>query len=287
VAGDPGQDSFAGPREVQRGALWTPAEGNAGLADRYARARDTAVTPLEQITPFPLVAPDDPVAAARWRESAQRNLGFVPSIGARERAQWWAYRKSRSVTEAELPADWPQAEPDQALWRAFMQIGASELTRRRWSDFLARRYRRIEQLNRAWRTHWPAFDLVALFAVLPGTTSAQTDWLQFEGQVLAMHRSAHRFSVLLPVKTANEDPAELDKRLRLAQRIVDLEKPAHTVFDVRLYWALNRIGEARLGVDTLLGQGSRAPELIPYALLGRAYVGASFVAGEGAAALQC
>jgi len=72
---------------------------------------------------------------------------------------------------------------------------------------------------------------------------------------------------------------ELERRLGLARRIVDLEKPAHTVFDVRFYWAFFRVGEARLGLDTQMGSGSRARELIPEAILGRAYVGSSFVGG--------
>ena len=105
------------------------------------------------------------------------------------------------------------------------------------------------------------------------------DWVQFEKQLLAMARTAHRFSVLLPVYAVTEDPYEMDRQLRLARRIVELEKPVHTVFDVRFYWALNRVGEARLGLDTLLDVGSRAPQLIPDTVLGRAYVGASFVGG--------
>jgi len=112
-----------------------------------------------------------------------------------------------------------------------------------------------------------------------GSLALPRDWLQFERQLLAMHRTAHRFSVLLPVTGVTEDPFDLDERLRRARRIVEIEKPAHTVFDVRLYWALNRVGEARLGIDTLLNAGSRAPELIPDAVLGRAYIGASFVGG--------
>ena len=84
---------------------------------------------------------------------------------------------------------------------------------------------------------------------------------------LAMVRSAHRFSVLLPLDSVESDPSEQSTWLGLATRIVELEKPAHTTFDVRFYWAFNRIGEARLGLDTQLGAGSRAPELIPSAAL--------------------
>jgi len=94
-----------------------------------------------------------------------------------------------------------------------------------------------------------------------------------------MHRTAHRFSVLLPVDSVVSDTSVLEQRLGLARRIVELEKPAHTVFDVRFFWAFNRVGEARLGLDTQIGAGSRAPELVPDAVLGRAYLGASFVGG--------
>jgi hypothetical protein len=133
--------------------------------------------------------------------------------------------------------------------------------------------------DRAWTTTWPEFDLVALPDALPQSQVAQLDWLQFEGQLLAMQRTAHRFSVLLPVADVTTDPFELDQRLGLARRIVELEKPAHTVFDVRFFWAFFRIGEARLGIDTQIGAGSRARELIPDAVLGRAYIGASYVGG--------
>jgi len=81
------------------------------------------------------------------------------------------------------------------------------------------------------------------------------------------------------VSDVADTPYDMDTRMGLARRMVDLEKPAHTVFDVRFYWAMFRVGAARLELDTLLGQGSRAPELIPAVLLGRTYVGASFVGG--------
>jgi hypothetical protein len=73
------------------------------------------------------------------------------------------------------------------------------------------------------------------------------------------------------------DSATLNAREALARRIIALEKPAHTIFDIRFYFAANRIGEARLGLDTAIGAGSRAPELLPPAILGRAYAGESFV----------
>ncbi len=295
AAGDPAAaDAGPGPREVVRQALWTPEEGNAGLVDRYYALLGRKPAPADEIAPFALVPPatDD---APTWRRLCESALGFVPGAGAAERARWQSFLLARhtkdelsgaygvddaGIGSLALPRDWPQSATQRSDWEAFCGLSDGAWTREIWQDFLARRYRRIERLQSAHQAAWPGFGLAALPDALPATAAAQTDWLQFERQLLAMHRSAHRFSVLLPVMSVTEDPFSVDERLRRAQRIVDLEKPAHTVFDVRLYWALNRIGEARLGLDTLLGAGSRAPELIPDAVLGRAYVGASFVGGR-------
>jgi hypothetical protein len=93
-----------------------------------------------------------------------------------------------------------------------------------------------------------------------------------------MHGTAHRFTVLLPVPMSLAfNPEEHQLRLDLARRIIELEKPAHTVFDVRFYWAMFRVGEARLAIDTLIDQGSRAPQLLPRMILGQGVVGESYL----------
>jgi hypothetical protein len=48
----------------------------------------------------------------------------------------------------------------------------------------------------------------------------------------------------------------------LAERITQIEKPAHASFDVKLYWGMFRVGEARVALDTLLGVGSRSVGLV-------------------------
>jgi phage tail-like protein len=73
--------------------------------------------------------------------------------------------------------------------------------------------------------------------------------------------SAHRFSVLVPEGLLPEEMA-------MVERIVQLEKPAHTLFDVRRYWDYFRVGEARLGMDTVLGKEGRFVPIV----LGRNYL---------------
>lgn len=295
AAGDPGAAAFEGPRVIERQARWTPAEGNAGLADRYAASQGRSATPAEQLNPFPLVPPPGVEALKHWQGFWASALGFVPSAGAQERSRWQGFLQARhgsaallnaahgtaysKIADVPLPADLPVQAVAAADWADFCARTDGARLRGLWQDFLARRYRRIERLKAAHGTAWPAFEQVALPDVLPVSTAAQIDWWQFEGELLPMHATAHRFSVLLPVDSVSADPHALEQRLGLARRFIELEKPAHTVFDVRFYWAFNRVGEARLGLDTQIGAGSRAPELIPDAVVGQAYLGASFVAG--------
>jgi phage tail-like protein len=187
-------------------------------------------------------------------------------------AGYAAYLKTKGLA----PRDYPVADPKDetsAAWREFSQavLGfVPELPdRARWQAFLSRRHAGAAPSEPP--------------AALPSDGATLLDWFQFQSVVLAMVRKAHRFTVLLPWPLHVVDGAgnELDHvQLReLARRIVDLQKPAHAVFDVRFFWAAFRVGEARLGDDTLLASGSRVPELVEPAVLGRDYVGTSYLAG--------
>lgn len=65
----------------------------------------------------------------------------------------------------------------------------------------------------------------------------------------AFDRFAHRFSVSVPaswVRTAADE--------RMLRRAIDAEKPAHTVYDLRLIGARLRVGvQSTVGVDTIVG----------------------------------
>jgi len=248
VAGDPTRDAL--PRVGSTSGPWTPAEGGAALRGRWVAFVDELGAPgtagAQLPRTFPLSAPT-PETARSWRAFSEAALGFVPS--------------------------------------------ASERDRPRWAAFLARRYLRIDAFNRAYQRFGAValrrFEDAALPTALPADGAPLADWYQFESVVLRGLRAAHRFSVLLPVPLGRDRGVvrAKDARGRAAEqaraaRLVDLEKPAHTIADVRSYWLAFRVGEARLGKDTEIDYGSRSPDLRPPAVLGAMYVGEGVLTSE-------
>ena len=178
-------------------------------------------------------------------------------------------------TDAQESATWTQFS---TTTLGFVPSSSNSATLQLWQDFLARRYRRIKSLNTVYQTSYAGFESVPFPEQLPFDGAPLADWFQFESVVLRMQRAAHRFTVLLPVPLSLAfNPAEHQRRMDLSRRIVALEKPAHTVFDVKFYWAMFRIGEARLALDTVLAEGSRAPQLLPELVLDQGFVGESYL----------
>lgn len=299
VFGDPTDQR--GPQLIRQTARWQPGLGGAELHRRWDKALRHALGPkLKQrkLRLYPINAPEWDENGALWRQFSLDTLGFIPEVSVDERRRWQNFlaRKYRSVrvlnqahqskwtsfARLSLPFDATQQSTLFEDWRQFVQEVAPVATapnRKWWQDFLARRYRRINALNEAYGTRWPSFELVSLPGSLPRDGNALQDWYLFEAVVVPMQRSAHRFTVLLPVPKAK--PGETEKfqeRLDLARRIINLEKPAHTIFDIKFYWALFRTGEARLGQDTLLDLGSRAPRLMSPMILGQGYLAETFIA---------
>lgn len=251
---EPGGPGFATAREV-----WDPAHGAAPLHRRFRdflRSRylesegdkaeaaalkrlnaawDTSYASFAAIR-LSAVAPGNPAVAIDWLAFTRTALGFA-----------WA-----PVTVADAP-----------LYRGF----------------LARRYRRVSALGDAWTL--PAsrrpgsFEEIALPGedALPDHGAALADWVRFVALVLPIHRRAHRFTVLIPTEPG-EDPAARARRRDQVREIVAREKPAHTDFEVKLFWALFQVGTARLGLDTALGEGSRYVTLV----LGSGFLGTGFLA---------
>jgi hypothetical protein len=192
---------------------------------------------------------------------------------------------------------WPLSAPsdagDAAAWHAFNQqaLGfepaatADDLDT--WHAFLLRRYRTLNAVSSAYGVTFTSVDDLGLPTSLPGDGAPLRDWYDFETVVLAMGRTAHRFTVMLPVPLGDSpaDSAGDEQRRDIAQRIVELQKPAHTVFDVRFYWDAFRLGEARLGEGTAVGLGSRSPQLLRPVVLGTGHVGENYLGGDAPAGL--
>lgn len=186
-----------------------------------------------------------------------------------------------------IPTPFPIHEPsgaDSATWQAFARnvlgfIPSIQVSHREiWQNFLARRYHAIAALNQAYSQTYADFAAIPVPLELPPDGAPLQDWWDFERVVLAMRRTAHRFRVLLPV-VPHSNRLEQQQRLELAKRIINLEKPAHTVFDVRLYWAMFRVGEARLGSDSLIDRGNRE---IHHFVLGQDYIGEAWLGNRHA-----
>jgi hypothetical protein len=76
----------------------------------------------------------------------------------------------------------------------------------------------------------------------PGTTGAGGP----VGPSAAASSAAHCFSVLVPAGLGADD-------LAMVQRIVAFNQPAHTSANFSTYYDLFLVGQARLGLDTQLG----------------------------------
>jgi hypothetical protein len=187
----------------------------------------------------------------------QAALGFLPR-SAQEEAALMA-----SWNLVELPADEPRPR-DEAFDAYLAATQRCAPLRQRWQDYLARRWRRISQLNAAWGTGWRGFDRIPSPLHLPTGSVALADWWRFEAQIVRALAPAHRFRIVLPLpaEASSLDYDELARRRAAVERAVQRDKPAHTVAEIRFGFELFRVGEARLGHDTRLEQGLlRRPEL--------------------------
>lgn len=250
-----------------------PTRARYRIVERFRSAR----------TPFLFASSEVTEAGGIRFHVASTSSRWEPSQGLARLLE--RYRAALAAAGVTAPSDvFPLREPTHAaVWRAFSveALGfvpaATEASEPVWRDFLARRYRTVEALNGAHATSLTDFTQAVLPVTLPVDGPAQSDWYHFETVVLPVRAAAHRFTVVLPVPRGSA-AQEQRARLEQAMRVVAVEKPAHTVFDVKFYWDMFRVGEARLGVDTLVDLGSRAPELMPAMRLGREYLAESHLA---------
>jgi phage tail-like protein len=245
LLGDP--TGAPGPSLLSDARAWRPADGGSRLHVLFRQWLLCKHGPLPRdggLPDWPALV--DRVAGA-WnvslpsRDPAQIEFSPVPPSNPRERADWEAFAAA-------------------TFEFAYPNVAAEDVDG--WREFLARRYPTIEALNRAYgRTgsaQWTYFAAIPLPAEheLPADGTPFDDWRDFVSLALPIRRNAHRFTVLVPA-FRGEDPAARAQRLQRVAAIVELEKPAHTSFDVRPFWALFQAGSARVGIDTVLGESSR------------------------------
>ncbi len=249
-----------GPGTIPLDARWTPAQGGGVLAARWGtflRARYAA----------PADAGDGPALerlAAAWALATAplsfAALPFSPVLpdGAGEAADW------RDFVAAWFVAPWAPARVSDAP---------------AWREFLARRYGHADALSNAWAltgaARFDSFSAVPLptHDALPSDGAPLDDWAAFASFTLPIRRNAHRFTVLVPALP--QEPPET-RALRAAQvdAVVRRERPAHTDYEVKPFWALFRVGLARLGVDSVLGDSGRFVAMV----LEAGYLGEGWVA---------
>ncbi|HYI13095.1 MAG TPA: phage tail protein [Thermoanaerobaculia bacterium] len=215
---------------------------------------------------------------------------WEPAAGAADLHRRWAEFTERPG--ARYPIVAPSSPDERAQWIEFSRStlgfvpSATEADTGTWQEVLRRRYSTLESLKTAWQTAHTSWGEVRLFRELPARVEALRDWVHFEGLVLTAAAAAHRFTVFLPQETLGIRKRE--QLLDLARRVIALEKPAHTTFDVKFYWAFFRIGEARLGDDTVVDLGSRSPELLSPFILDRNYLGSGWLgSGQGRSSSNC
>lgn len=253
----------------------TPTTAAARIVERFRTRQTPAVVlgdPTES-TGLRVVTP-----GGRWLPDQGRDALFT---------LWQAFIGSGDPTVV-LPLQAPADNAD--AWNAFVLatlgfVPTSNPNLTAWSDFLARRYGAIAALDTAYGVAGSArhatFADVEYPTDVPPDGAPLRDWFQFEAVVLPMRQNASRFTVLLPVPTTDVQGAPTnDQRRDLAARVLDLHKPAHTTYDIRFFWSAFRVGEARLGEDTLIDLGSRSPLLLQPAVLGTEYVGESTLGGD-------
>ncbi|RZL85256.1 MAG: hypothetical protein EOP32_00325 [Rhodococcus sp. (in: high G+C Gram-positive bacteria)] len=247
--------AVTGPRLLETGGRWQPADGRGELDRRYRAfvlARHGSLAALERA----------------WG----RNV--TSTVGGTAFAEPFPPRTPAAPAEATDRADFIAA----SLAVTYADVTAGDVASYR--SFLAQRYRSPEKLSAAWGL--VGGSVVASFtqvwlpsAALPSDGAPLRDWVQFVSAVLPAQRAAHRFTVLVPVQFGESDAAREDRLARVAQ-VVDRQRPAHTAYRVQPYWAAFRLGEARVGLETSIAEGSRFVAMV----LGEGRTAQTYVGGE-------
>lgn len=231
--------------------------------------------------------PDDPFQVRIVERFGTRRLGSVtwsatesdpdlvdlggrwsPDMGAAVLHQrYTSYLADRGIDGITfLPPITPDDPVLSAAWTGFLQdeLGVSDASFTAsdiaaYRNHLRTRYRRITVYRAEYGSAAAGadtFDTLPLPSGLPDGGPPLEDWTELVARVLPISRAAHRFSVLVPVPL-DATTAEQRRMLSRVERVIEQQRPAHTQFEVSAFWAALRVGEARVGMETQVGRGSR------------------------------
>jgi phage tail-like protein len=256
------------------GVFLTPVQTHTGprIVEKFTTRR------------VPLGMLHDPAIEAGLPTKLQ-TAAWTPAQGADDLDQ--RYRNALNLpSDKQYPISLSATDPLYPQWNSFSRSTLGFLPAQPesgsglWSTFLRSRYGVLSALNAAYRSAYTAFENVPFPSTLPRQPQPLLDWYQFQGMLL-IQATAHQFTVYLPMPLADAQNTQAHRsRYDLARRVVALEKPAHTTFEIKFYWAFFRVGEARLGADSVLDHGSRAPELMRPVVLGNSYAGSGYLSRE-------
>ncbi len=192
-------------------------------------------------------------------------------------SRWISYTDGARAIDTSIPLAFPTLTPTRSdhagLWHDFINDElavtyadvASIDDLRRWQQFLSDRYRRVVAYRAAWMLagagETDSFSSVSFPATLPKDGVPLQDWITFVSSTLPIHRSAHRFTVLVPISLSGTDE-ERQEPLGPVRRVVAANQPAHTIVEVKPYWGEFRVGAARVGLETIVGESGRYVDMV-------------------------
>src|SRR5262249_8918965 len=175
-----------------------------------------------------------------------QTAAWTPSQGADDLDQ--RYQQSLKLTaDKQYPLSLSTDDALYSQWKDFsmgtlgMVPSKPDAGSELWTTFLRSRYGVLSALNAAYRSSYARFEDVPFPSALPRQPQPLLDWYQFQGMLL-MQAVAHQFTVYLPMPLADAQDTQAHKaKFDLARRVVALEKPAHTMFEIKFYWAFFRL----------------------------------------------